>query len=153
MTHMKTAKRFNFTTALACGVSLATLCVAAPALAQSASAESEGGGEIIVTGSRLRRDGFETPTPVTVGPFATEAEFEATNWKVGFEWDVAAASLLYFNVGDGYRPGGLNQTPPPNGRSALTHRAPTSWKNHHATPRRISSPCGASANCWPTAPP
>ncbi len=55
-----------------------------------------------------------TPTPLTVGPFATDAEFEATNWKLGLEWDVASASLLYFNIGDGYRPGGLNQTPPPN---------------------------------------
>src|SRR5262245_60297439 len=54
--------------ALACGVSVATLCLAAaPAMAQEPAGESAESDEaIVVTGSRLRRDGFETPTPVTV---------------------------------------------------------------------------------------
>jgi iron complex outermembrane recepter protein len=76
----------------------------------------------LTAGLRFSRDDTElrgslfqpTPAPVTVGPFSSATSSEATNWKLGLEWDVADQSLLYLNVGDGYRPGGINQVPPPN---------------------------------------
>jgi iron complex outermembrane receptor protein len=63
--------------------------------------------------TKLRGSLFQPPA-TNVGPFSTSTSSKATNWKLGLEWDLAPQSLIYANVGDGYRPGGLNQTPPPS---------------------------------------
>jgi outer membrane receptor protein involved in Fe transport len=52
---------------------------ATPAPAQTASAAPAGGGDIIVTGSRIARAGFNAPTPVTVVGAARFEELAATN--------------------------------------------------------------------------
>ena len=51
--------------------------------------------------------------PLVVGPailaITTDANrtFYSLTWKVGFEWDVGPQSLLYANVGTGYKAGGF----------------------------------------------
>lgn len=60
--------------ALARATSLAAMCVATPVFAQDAvpqteqpsDATTQAEGEILVTGSRVVRDGFQSPTPLTV---------------------------------------------------------------------------------------
>lgn len=75
---MTTSTHFRrYLPALARASSLVALCIAAPAFAQSAdpvaveqAADAEpqvdGGPDILVTGSRVVRDGFQAPTPLTV---------------------------------------------------------------------------------------
>ncbi|MEQ1537403.1 MAG: TonB-dependent receptor [Sphingorhabdus sp.] len=41
-------------------------------------------------------------------------KFNATNWKVGLEYDVSDTSLLYGSVSTGFRAGGFNPGAPPN---------------------------------------
>lgn len=54
-----------------------------------------------------------TATGLRAGPYNTTTQFQKLNWKAGIDFDVAPQSLIYANVGDGYRPGGINQSPPP----------------------------------------
>ncbi|KQN91980.1 TonB-dependent receptor [Sphingomonas sp. Leaf67] len=74
---MTTSMHFRrYLPALARASSLVALCVAAPAFAQSADPvaveqapagpQADGGPDILVTGSRVVRDGFQAPTPLTV---------------------------------------------------------------------------------------
>ncbi|MCC6917655.1 MAG: hypothetical protein IT548_00540, partial [Alphaproteobacteria bacterium] len=55
------------TRALCASASLAALVAAAsPALAQTNAASEKAVEEVVVTGSRIDRKGFESPTPVVV---------------------------------------------------------------------------------------
>lgn len=79
---MKTPNQFMRSSRLFAGAScLALMAMAAPAAAQDAAdtdaeaAEAAQEGEVVVTGSRLRRDGIDAPTPtVSVGSEVIEAK-------------------------------------------------------------------------------
>lgn len=43
-----------------------------------------------------------------VVPLNNAKSWKATNWKIGLEYDVAPASMLYFSVSTGFHAGGLN---------------------------------------------
>jgi len=71
---MQTRRRMGHRTAIA-GVAMTALAIvhAAPAMAQTASAPPQGsaaapdqGGDVVVTGTRIQRNGFQAPTPLTV---------------------------------------------------------------------------------------
>lgn len=47
-------------------------------------------------------------------PNAGTAQFDDISYRAGFEWDVAADSLLYASVRSGFKSGGLNPGLPPN---------------------------------------
>ena len=46
-------------------------------------------------------------------PFPGELDFSKVTWKAGLEWDVAPRSLLYANVGTGFKAGGFFVGAPP----------------------------------------
>ena len=53
--------------ALLCGASMVMLAfAAAPAMAQDEADQASSGDQIIVTGSRIKKDGFNSPIPATV---------------------------------------------------------------------------------------
>lgn len=56
----------------------------------------------------------DTP-PAGLAPtiaFDSSATFDAVTWRGGVEWDVGARSLLYANVGTGFKAGGFFSGPP-----------------------------------------
>jgi iron complex outermembrane receptor protein len=59
------------------------------------------------TGSSLN------PATNVVTPFLGHLEFNNVSWKTGVEFDVAPQSLLYFNVGTGFKAGGFYSSPAP----------------------------------------
>ena len=73
--------------ALLCAGAGMGLVLAAPAWAQQAPAEDI--EEVVVTGSRVARDGFETPTPLTAIT-KTELEVKATRNVVSLLSDIPA---------------------------------------------------------------
>lgn len=51
---------------------------------------------------------YDLATSNCVVPLNNERSWDATNWKAGVEFDVAAQSMLYFNVSTAFHAGGLN---------------------------------------------
>jgi iron complex outermembrane receptor protein len=51
---------------------------------------------------------YEIATSNCLVPLDNSKSWNATNWKVGLEYDLRAESLLYFNVSTGFHAGGLN---------------------------------------------
>jgi iron complex outermembrane recepter protein len=76
----------------------------------------------IIAGARYSRDersrfGFTVAAPgVTAAPnplppgssYANDQSWDRTNWKLGFDFDVAEDAILYATVSTGYRAGGFN---------------------------------------------
>jgi iron complex outermembrane receptor protein len=52
--------------------------------------------------------------PVCLYPIYGDLDFHSTNYKAGFEYDLARESMLYFNVSTGYKAGGFYAGLPPN---------------------------------------
>jgi iron complex outermembrane receptor protein len=51
---------------------------------------------------------YDLATSNCVVPLNNKLTSDATNWKAGFEYDVAPSSMAYFNVSTGFHAGGLN---------------------------------------------
>jgi iron complex outermembrane receptor protein len=52
--------------------------------------------------------------PVCLFPVAGDLDFNSTNYRAGFEYDVAPRSLAYLNVSTGFKAGGFYAGLPPN---------------------------------------
>lgn len=47
-----------------------------------------------------------------VGASSSESTWSSTDWKAGFEYDLAADSMLYLTAATGFRPGAFSPAPP-----------------------------------------
>lgn len=69
---------------------------------------------------------------VTSRPYSGRSELSQTDWKIGFELDVAAGSMLYGNISTGFTPGGFSTAPLILGNSAAAPFEPVSLQAYVA---------------------
>src|SRR5688572_17043271 len=95
--HAQTCKHAPLATAIA-------MVLAGPALAQPAPAPSPNVEEVIITGSRIVRDGYEAPTPVAVVAATDLALSSPTTIHDGLRKLPALVGSITPNTQPGFQP-------------------------------------------------